>query len=67
MDLLIGLSLAALVDDLGRPARSAMPDAPTVPEREPTPRIPATRRALATGLRWVANRIEPRSRTVACP
>ncbi len=43
-------------------SRSALPDAPTVPAREPTPRIPATRRAMANGLRWAANRIEPRPR-----
>lgn len=47
-------------------AQSALPDAPTVPEREPTPRLPATRRAMAVGLRWAANRIEPRSRAVVC-
>jgi hypothetical protein len=40
-------------------ALSALPDAPTIPEREPTPRLPGTRRVMASGLRWAANRIEP--------
>jgi hypothetical protein len=40
-------------------AQSALPDAPTIPEREPTPRLPGTRRAMASSLRWAANRIEP--------
>ncbi len=44
-------------------AGSALPHAPTVPAREPTPRIPGTRRAMASGLRWAASRIEPR---IAC-
>jgi len=43
-------------------ARSALPDAPTVPD-PPRPAAPATRsavrRATARGLRWAANRIEP--------
>jgi hypothetical protein len=41
-------------------AQSALPDAPTVPAREPTLRVHATRRAMAAGLRWAACRIEPR-------
>jgi hypothetical protein len=65
MDMLIGLVVG--VNATRRLAQSALPDAPTVPEREPTPRIPATRRAAAGALRWVASRIEPRSRAVACP
>jgi hypothetical protein len=65
MEMLIGL--VAGVNATRRLAQSALPDAPTVPEREPTHRIQATRRAVAGGLRWVANRIEPRSRVVACP
>ena len=44
-------------------AQSALPDAPTVPAREPTTRIPATRRVMASGLRWAASRIEP---SIAC-
>lgn len=41
-------------------ALSALPDAPTVPD-PPHRRTPATRprRAVAGGLRWAANRIEP--------
>jgi hypothetical protein len=65
MDMLIGL--IAGVNATRRLAQSALPGAPTVPERERTPRIPATRRALASGLRRVANRIESRSGAVACP
>jgi hypothetical protein len=63
MDMLTGL--IAGVEATRRLAQSALPDAPTIPEREPTPRLPATRRAMAYGLRWVAKRIEPRQ--VVCP
>ena len=54
MNMFAGLIGVAAARDL---ARSALPDAPTVPVREPT-RI-ATRRAMASGLRWAADRIEP--------
>jgi hypothetical protein len=56
MNLLTGIPAVSATRSL---AQSALPDAPTIPEREPTPRLPATRRAMATGLRWAANRIEP--------
>jgi hypothetical protein len=47
-------------------ARSALPNAPVLPD---PPRAPATvappaltfRRGLAQGLRWAANRIEPKT------
>jgi hypothetical protein len=57
MNMLAGLLAVAAARDF---SQSALPDAPTVPVREPTIRIPATRRAMATGLRWAANRIEQR-------
>lgn len=41
-------------------SQSALPDAPTIPELEPTPRITATLRAAASGLRRTANRINLR-------
>jgi|GEM_PF-2694118 hypothetical protein len=56
MNMLTGVAAVNATRSL---AQSALPDAPTIPEREPTPRLPATRRAMATGLRWAANRIEP--------
>jgi hypothetical protein len=40
-------------------AQSALPCAPTAPERPPRHRAPATRRAVASGLRWAASRLEP--------
>jgi hypothetical protein len=44
-------------------ARSALPDAPTLPDPPrapaPAPSAAALRRATARGLRWAANRIEP--------
>jgi hypothetical protein len=60
MNMLTGIVAVNAAREL---SRSAMPDAPTVPEREPTPRVLATRRVMASGLRWAANRIEP---TMAC-
>ena len=60
MNLLAGVLVTQAAREF---SQSALPDAPTVPAREPTPRIPATRRAMASGLRWAARRIEPR---VAC-
>jgi hypothetical protein len=57
MNMLAGVIAVAAARELNQ---SALPDAPTVPEREPTVRIPATRRAMASGLRWAASRIEPR-------
>lgn len=39
---------------------SALPDAPTVPEREPTPRITATRRAVVSGLRRIVQVLKTR-------
>lgn len=56
MDMLTGVLVVQATRAL---TESALPDAPTVPEREPTPRLPATRRVMASGLRWAANRIEP--------
>jgi hypothetical protein len=56
MNMLSGILAVSASREL---TESALPDAPTVPEREPTPRLPATRRAMASGLRWAANRIEP--------
>ena len=51
---------ARLVADLTRDyARSALPDAPTVPDPPPRPSAPAFRRRMAQGLRWAANRLEP--------
>ncbi len=44
MNLLTGM---VAVDATRQLAQSALPDAPTVPEREPTPRLPVTRRAMA--------------------
>jgi hypothetical protein len=41
-------------------SRSALPDAPTVPEREPTPRITDTLRAGVSRVRGTANRIKLR-------
>jgi hypothetical protein len=60
MNLLAGVLATQVAREL---SQSALPDAPTVPAREPTTRIPATRRAMASGLRWAASRIEPR---IAC-
>jgi hypothetical protein len=60
MNMLTGIIAVNAAREL---SQSAMPDAPTVPEREPTPRVSATRRAMASGLRRAANRIEP---TMAC-
>ncbi|OLB65522.1 MAG: hypothetical protein AUI10_06495 [Actinobacteria bacterium 13_2_20CM_2_72_6] len=45
-------------------ARSALPNAPTVPDppRPPAtvaPPVAALRRGVARGLRWAANRLEP--------
>lgn len=57
MNMLAGVLVTQASRDL---AQSALPDAPTVPTREPTPHVPATRRAMASGLRWAASRIEPR-------
>jgi hypothetical protein len=41
-------------------SHSALPDAPTIPESEPAPRITATLRAAASRLRRTANRINLR-------
>ena len=41
-------------------ARSALPNAPTVPD-PPEPSPAPARRALARGLRWAASRIEPQT------
>ena len=50
---------ARLAADLTRDyARSALPDAPTVPD-PPRPPAPVLRRRMARGLRWAANRLEP--------
>jgi hypothetical protein len=57
MNMFTGVLAVAAAREL---SHSALPDAPTVPAREPTPRIPATRRVMASGLRWAASRIEPR-------
>lgn len=56
MNMLTGIAAVNATRGL---AQSALPDAPTVPEREPTARMPATRRVMASSLRWAANRIEP--------
>jgi hypothetical protein len=40
-------------------AQSALPNAPTVAD-EPPRRTGPARHALAAGLRWAANRVEPR-------
>jgi hypothetical protein len=40
-------------------AQSALPDAPTVTD-EPVRRGGVARHAVAAGLRWAANRLEPR-------
>ena len=56
MNMLIGIVAVNAAREL---SQSALPGAPTVPVREPTPRITATRRAVASGLRRTANRIEP--------
>ena len=56
MNMLTGVAAVNATRSL---AQSALPDAPTIPEREPTPRLPGTRRVMASGLRWAANRIEP--------
>jgi hypothetical protein len=57
MNMLAGVLVTQVAREL---SQSALPDAPTIPEREPTPRVPASRRAVASGLRWAASRIEPR-------
>ena len=57
MNMLTGIVAVNAAREL---SQSAMPDAPTVPEREPTARVSATRRVMASGLRWAAKRIEPR-------
>jgi hypothetical protein len=40
-------------------ARSALPDAPVVPHIEKVPRSPRTRKALARGLRHLADVVAP--------
>ena len=57
MNMLIGIVAVNAAREL---SQSALPDAPIVPERDPIPPIAATRQAMASSLRWAANRIEPR-------
>lgn len=55
------IALLVAVQETSDFARSALPDAPTVPDppRHPGRRPRRTRHAMARGLRWAANRLEP--------
>lgn len=57
MDQPAGFVLA--VDAVTRHVTSARPDAPVRPERHRAPRLAPTRRAAATALRRLADRIQP--------
>lgn len=47
------------VDAVARHVNSARPDAPVRPEHRRSPRLAPTRRAAATALRRLADRIQP--------
>jgi hypothetical protein len=52
------LAISVAVRETREFARSALPDAPAVPD-PPRRRPRTTRHAMARGLRWAANRLEP--------
>ena len=47
------------VDAVTRHVNSARPSAPVRPDRPRTARLAPGRRATATGLRWLADRVQP--------
>jgi hypothetical protein len=54
------LPIASVLAQEAQEARSALPDAPVVPDLEKVPVAPRSRKAVASGLRRLADVVAPR-------